>query len=124
MNFHGAVFCHPKSKKEYDINDSLRVTDIIPGAVNNTKGEIPLNNNYRGYPQQNRMRQREGCDDNCLSCCNFSDRATAPFPECYGMAMAYVPFQQWGEVYSCDKALMRGTLFPCLDLPFTMGCCK
>ena len=39
-------------------------------------------------------------------------------------AMAYVPFQQWGEVYSCDKALMRGTLFPCLDLPFTMGCCK
>ena len=34
------------------------------------------------------------------------------------IAMAYVPFQQSGEVYACDRALSRGTIFPCLDLPF------
>ncbi len=34
------------------------------------------------------------------------------------LAMAYVPIQSWGDVYSPEKALCRGTLFPVLDLPF------
>ena len=38
-----------------------------------------------------------------------------------GIAMAYVPWQRWGETYDAEKALCRGTLFPALDLPFT-GC--
>ena len=46
------------------------------------------------------------------------------FPAATAYAMAYVPFQQSGEVYSCDRALTRGTIFPCLDLPFLRGCCK
>ena len=46
------------------------------------------------------------------------------FPVNTAYAMAYVPFQQSGEVYSCDRALVRGTVFPCLDLPFLKGCCK
>lgn len=37
------------------------------------------------------------------------------------MAMAYVPMQVWGETYSCEKALQRGTLFPILYLPFCKG---
>ena len=48
----------------------------------------------------------------------------ALFPVNTSLAMAYVPFQQSGEVYSCEKALARGTAFPCLDKPFLMGCCK
>lgn len=48
----------------------------------------------------------------------------SPFPMNTSLAMAYVPFQQSGEVYPCDKALCRGTIFPCLDKPFLMGCCK
>lgn len=37
-------------------------------------------------------------------------------------AMAYVPFQQWcDDIYTPDKALCQGTLFPALDLPFKMG---
>lgn len=48
----------------------------------------------------------------------------AAFPMNTALAMAYVPFQQSGEVYSCEKGLARGTLFPCLDKPFLMGCCK
>lgn len=34
------------------------------------------------------------------------------------LAMAYVPMQQFGEMYAPDVALERGTLFPELDLPF------
>lgn len=37
------------------------------------------------------------------------------------LAMAYVPMQQWGETYSADVALTKGTIFPELDLPFTGG---
>lgn len=41
-------------------------------------------------------------------------------------AMAYVPFQQWcDDIYTADKALCQGTLFPALDLPFTQaGRCR
>lgn len=46
------------------------------------------------------------------------------FPVNTAYAMAYVPFQQSAEVYACDRALSRGTVFPCLDLPFLKGCCK
>ena len=34
------------------------------------------------------------------------------------LAMAYVPFQQWGNIYEPYRALQRGTIFPELDLPF------
>ncbi|MBQ3081537.1 MAG: spore coat associated protein CotJA [Clostridia bacterium] len=34
------------------------------------------------------------------------------------LAMAYVPWQEWGELYDEEKALCRGTLFPDLDKPF------
>ena len=41
-----------------------------------------------------------------------------PFPAEVSVAMAYVPFQQWCDVYNSDKALCQGTVFPVLDLPF------
>lgn len=34
------------------------------------------------------------------------------------LAMAYVPFQNWGNLYEPFRALQRGTIFPDLDLPF------
>ena len=40
------------------------------------------------------------------------------FPKHTPIAMAYVPFQQWGETYSLDKGFERGTIFPELDFPF------
>lgn len=39
----------------------------------------------------------------------------------YPIGMAYVPWQQWNEVFDAETALCRGTLFPELELPFT-GC--
>ena len=32
--------------------------------------------------------------------------------------MAYVPWQNWGDLYSEPQALSRGTLFAALDKPF------
>ena len=75
-----------------------------------------MNNNSFGYPLQRQC----GCECAC-SC----QGGLSAFPESTPLAMAYVPFQgRITENYPCDKALMRGTLFPCLDKPFMMGCCK
>lgn len=38
--------------------------------------------------------------------------------ECYSLAMAYVPWQEAGSMYSPLDALKRGTLFPELFKPF------
>lgn len=35
------------------------------------------------------------------------------------IAMAYVPWQEWQNVYDPKRALSRGTIFAELDLPFT-----
>ena len=34
------------------------------------------------------------------------------------LAMAYVPVQEWDDIYSEDLALSNGTLFPDLNKPF------
>lgn len=36
----------------------------------------------------------------------------------FPLAMAYVPWQPWRNVYDMEKALRRGTIFAELDLPF------
>ncbi len=55
-------------------------------------------------------------------CCKQKDK----LPCSVSYAMAYVPFQQWcDDIYTADKALCQGTLFPALDLPFTQaGRCR
>ncbi len=78
-----------------------------------------MNNNSCGYPLQRQTRQA-GYDCDCS--CSYSTMSA--FPEKTPLAMAYVPFQGRIEAYPCEKALSRGTLFPCLDKPFLMGCCK
>ncbi len=35
------------------------------------------------------------------------------------LAMAYIPFQQWRNLYDPSEAFQRGTIFEELDLPFT-----
>lgn len=34
------------------------------------------------------------------------------------LAMAYVPWQRWSNLYPLDEGFHRGTIFPELDLPF------
>ncbi|MGN0613669.1 MAG: spore coat associated protein CotJA [Porcipelethomonas sp.] len=46
------------------------------------------------------------------------DSVKKPFPKDTPLAMAYVPFQQWGRTYDVEKGFERGTVFPELDFPF------
>ena len=41
----------------------------------------------------------------------------------FPIAMAYVPWQQWGQTYTPEQGLRQGTIFPDLDYPFVMGRC-
>lgn len=44
-----------------------------------------------------------------------------PFPQNTPVAMAYIPFQQFGQLYTPETGLDRGTMFPELDKPFLGG---
>ena len=35
---------------------------------------------------------------------------------CIRVGYAYVPFQRLGRVYTCEKAMAQGTVFPELDI--------
>lgn len=71
------------------------------------------------------LRERESAPDmmyNNKRPANSADMSR--FPQNTPLAMAYVPFQQWGQVNDESEALDRGTLFPDLDFPFTGGASK
>jgi hypothetical protein len=42
-------------------------------------------------------------------------------PHTQVVAMAYIPWQTWGDLYEPSKALKCGTLFTVLNKPF-VGC--
>ncbi len=70
------------------------------------------------------LREREnslGNNNNNNNRPSVFNGETPRFPQKTPLAMAYVPFQQWGEVYNSDQAFNSGTLFPELDLPFERG---
>lgn len=80
------------------------------------------------YGNAARPRTQGGSAQSCRSSmamarscqsCRADDSMLIPLP----LAMAYVPMQSWGETYTPEKALCRGTLFPALDLPFLRGGC-
>ena len=69
-------------------------------------------NNYKNSYAVYRNSETQGlCECQCQC-------AISVFPSEISVAMAYVPFQQWCDIYECDKALCQGTVFPVLDLPF------
>ena len=69
---------------------------------------------------------------NCAKTDNFSQNEKcmcnksilSSLPNCYSVAMAYIPFQTDTEMYDELKALCAGTLFPCLDKPFLGSGCR
>lgn len=76
-----------------------------------------LMQNYRGRMNQNtrcgnyEYNSRTGCENTKVSTpCSMSKE--------YVLAMAYVPWQKWENIYCSDKALKRGTIFADLDKPF------
>ena len=59
-------------------------------------------------------------EESAPKCCHHDPLSELP------LAMAYIPWQEWKDIYSADKALCRGTIFEELDKPFSGkgGCCK
>ena len=54
-------------------------------------------------------------ESDCAACTDAQGR----LPACAPLANPYVPFQQNGpQTYPAKKGVIRGTLFPGLDLPF------
>lgn len=43
------------------------------------------------------------------------------FPQRVSLAMAYVPYQPFNNLYENETGFNRGTIFKALDLPFTGG---
>lgn len=62
--------------------------------------------------------------DNDCDRCDIADKPTCPntcdpeFRDTFPLAMAYVPWQKWQDIYDIDKAYCAGTIFAQLDLPF------
>lgn len=48
----------------------------------------------------------------------------SPLPANPVPGMAYVPFQTDTHTYDYSKGFAAGTIFPCLDKPFSGGKCK
>ena len=83
--------------------------------------------NYR-YHTPDYMR-RSGCGRPaqvqpvcCSSPNEYDELSSMP------LAMAYVPWQEWQNIYEAEKGFHRGTIFEELDKPFKGimmgGCCK
>lgn len=51
-------------------------------------------------------------EENTENCCMHDPLNGLP------IAMAYVPWQEWKNIYAAEKALCRGTIFEELDKPF------
>lgn len=57
--------------------------------------------------------------------CGCSNMTVSENMEQYALAMAYVPWQKFGETYDLEKGFMTGTIFPVLNKPFMKErCCK
>lgn len=69
------------------------------------------NNNQRGIEMDCacRVNSRQSCHTN-----DPMDQLGCRFP----VVMSYVPWQQWGELYEQDCALMQGTVFKDLNKIF------
>lgn len=63
------------------------------------------------------MQEMLGSMDGMNSTGGRTDNSTA-FPKNTPLAMAYVPYQQWGKTYSHEQGFERGTIFEDLDYPF------
>lgn len=68
----------------------------MPNCRNNA---MPYHNNYRQMQAPTSMMRRESWNDMPL-------------------AMAYVPWQAWRDIYDAEKGFHRGTIFQELDKPF------
>ncbi len=70
------------------------------------------------YPQKNNMSCHSAIDnimaENNDYACKDNNQHMGHMP----IAMAYVPMQEWGDLYDHETAICQGTAFPELNLIF------
>lgn len=104
------------------INNQRRMDNA---RSNNFSHYRPSNNYNSRSNMANKSRRQNECnmpmDYNCptpekkTNTCNEYDR----FP----LAMAYVPWQKFENIFELEKGFQVGTIFKDLDFPFTIGIC-
>ena len=95
--------------------------------------------NYRYNTSDTMRRGGYGCQTGCQTGCQAMSSVKpcvqqAQKNDCakedriFGMpiAMAYVPWQKWCDLYDAEKGFAKGTIFQELDQPFKGkgGCCR
>lgn len=78
---------------------------------------MPYNNHRHAQPP---CMNHPRTDDNCMSTPRTDDSCMAK-RDMYGnksLAMAYVPWQTWRDLYDAEKGFHCGTIFKELNLPF------
>lgn len=58
-------------------------------------------------------------DNSYHTCCSCIQEKETLKLASMPLAMAYVPWQKWQNIYKPENALCAGTIFQELDLPFT-----
>ena len=99
-------------------------------ASNGRNCNNPVNQGYRRRDMMNYGRQNQVLNDNNgrsmeMNCvCTVSERDCHKIDKMEGLGrqfplvMAYVPWQQWGDLYEADQALKEGTIFKDLNKIF------
>ncbi|MDO5145511.1 MAG: spore coat associated protein CotJA [Eubacteriales bacterium] len=57
--------------------------------------------------------------DGMKTSCSHHCESTVKKIDALPLAMAYVPWQRWGDLYKPEDGLKQGTIFIDLNLPFT-----
>ena len=84
---------------------------------NRSKREMSRYQQGRG-PQSRSGGERYPAQEAC-GCRNSLEKMDQ-----YPIAMAYVPWQKFGNTYELEKAFRTGTIFPELDQPFMRARCS
>lgn len=58
------------------------------------------------------------------SSCSYKQEKEVLKLDSMPLAMTYVPWQKWQNIYKPENALYAGTIFQELDLPFTERRCQ
>lgn len=101
----------PAGKPEEKIQEKEYILDDNNWKVTSGPQKTPMDNKSRSVSTMDTMDNSGSNNNN-----NSMDDNSMAVP--YALAMAYVPRQRWGELYTVEVGFRRGTIFPGLDKPF------
>ena len=89
----------------------------------NMRGDCDTRSNYNSHSRTVQDRMGRSMQVDCVCTTNTSGGCSMRDPmarlgDDFPIAMAYVPWQDWGEVYDSKQGLCRGTIFKELDKIF------